>query len=80
MTRFSPWRKRVLAGRMYGNILIAAGAFMPAMGGSLLKAGLADLLYVSEFLGVVLMYAGFLVATAEVPEEELEQQAEPAAL
>jgi hypothetical protein len=74
------WRKRVLAGRMYGNILIAAGAFMPAMGGSLLKAGLADLLYVSEFLGVVLMYAGFLVATAEVPEEELEQQAEPAAL
>jgi hypothetical protein len=29
---------------------------------------------------VVLMYAGFLVATAEVPEEELEQQAEPAAL
>lgn len=64
------WRKRVLADRMLGNILIAAGALMPAMAGSMLKAGLADWLYVSEFVGVVLMYAGFLKATATRPVGE----------
>ena len=57
------WRKKVLANRMFGNILIAAGALSPAMGGSLLKAGLADMLYVSEFIGAVLMYIGFMLAT-----------------
>lgn len=56
-------RKHVLADRMYGNILIAAGALMPAMAGSFIKAGLADWLYVSELVGVVLMYIGFLKAT-----------------
>ncbi len=58
------WRKRVLADRMLGNILIAAGALMPAMAGSFLQAGLADWLYASELLGVILMYLGFLRATA----------------
>lgn len=58
------WRKKVLANRMYGNILIAAGALMPALGGSFIKSGLADWLYLSEFLGAVLMFTGFLKATA----------------
>ncbi|HZD57041.1 MAG TPA: hypothetical protein VE136_09980 [Anaerolineales bacterium] len=57
------WRKQVLINRVVGNILIAAGALMPAMAGSFIKAGLADWLYLSEFLGVVLMYAGFIQAT-----------------
>ena len=57
------WRKQVLVNRLVGNILIAAGALMPAMAGSLIKAGLADWLYVSELLGVVIMYTGFLQAT-----------------
>lgn len=57
------WRKKVLLNRMLGNILIAGGALMPAMAGSLIKAGLADMLYVSEFVGVVLMYVGFTLAT-----------------
>jgi hypothetical protein len=57
------WRKQVLVNRMVGNILIAVGALMPAMAGSFVRAGLVDWLYVSEFLGVVLMYAGFLQAT-----------------
>ena len=61
------WRKKVLANRMTGNLLIAAGALMPAMAGSLVKAGLVDFLYLSEFLGVVVMYAGFLLATVEKP-------------
>lgn len=64
------WRKHVLANRMVGNILIAGGALMPAMAGSFIKAGLVDWLYLSEFLGVVLMYAGFVRATAHRPATE----------
>ena len=58
------WRKKVLANRLFGNILIAAGALSPAMGGTLLRAGFADLLYLSEFIGAVLMFIGFVMATA----------------
>ncbi|MDP2994025.1 MAG: hypothetical protein Q8N46_02760 [Anaerolineales bacterium] len=57
------WRKRVLFNRMIGNILIAAGAFAPAMGGSFIRIGLADWLYLTELVGVILMYIGFLQAT-----------------
>lgn len=58
------WRKKVLANRMFGNILIAAGALSPAMGGTFLKAGITDMLYVSELVGAILMFTGFMLATA----------------
>lgn len=64
------WRKRVMANRMTGNILIAAGALMPAMGGTFLRAGLPDWLYVSNFLGAIIMFAGFLLATSGQPVKE----------
>jgi len=61
------WRKKVLFNRMVGNVLIAVGAILPALGGSFIKMGLPDFLYLSEFLGAILMYIGFLQATAAVP-------------
>lgn len=61
------WRKHILADRMWGNILIAVGAMFPVMGGSLLKVGAADLLYISELIGAILMYLGFLKATSNRP-------------
>ena len=60
------WRKRVLFNRMIGNILIAAGAILPAIGGSFITVGLPDFLYLTEFLGAILMYIGFLQATVPV--------------
>jgi hypothetical protein len=57
------WRKRVLFNRMIGNVLIAAGALAPAMAGSFVRLGLVDALYLSELIGVVLMYVGFIQAT-----------------
>jgi hypothetical protein len=64
------WRKHILVNRMVGNVLIAAGALLPAMGGTFISLGLADWLYVSEFLGAVLMYLGFVKAVAPQPAEE----------
>lgn len=60
------WRKKVLFNRMVGNILIAIGAILPAMGGSFIQMGMPDFLYLSEFLGAILMYIGFLQATVPV--------------
>jgi hypothetical protein len=57
------FRKRVLFNRMIGNVLIAAGALAPAMAGSFVKMGLVDGLYLSELVGVILMFVGFIQAT-----------------
>ncbi len=64
------WRKKVLVHRLYGNLLIAAGAMAPALGGTFIRIGLADWLYLSELVGAVLMYAGFIQATT-VPQPDL---------
>jgi hypothetical protein len=61
------WRKKILVNRMFGNVLIAVGALSPAMGGSLLRAGLTDMLYLSELIGAILMFIGFLMATSSAP-------------
>jgi len=58
------WRKRVLAGRMFGNLFIALGALSPAMAGTLVKTGIVDALYLSELVGAVLMFIGFTLATS----------------
>jgi hypothetical protein len=63
------WRKHILLNRMIGNILIAVGALAPAMAGSFVRMGLVDGLYLSELLGVVLMFIGFIQATT-VPARE----------
>ena len=57
------FRKHVLVNRMIGNVLIAAGALAPAMAGSFVKLGMVDGLYLSELIGVMLMYIGFIQAT-----------------
>jgi hypothetical protein len=56
-------RKHVLFNRMIGNVLIAIGGIAPAMAGSFVSMGLPDLLYLSELIGVILMYIGFVQAT-----------------
>ena len=60
------WRKRVLLHRTLGNILIAAGAILPAFGGMFSRMGLAGALYVGELLGAILIFLGFLRATTPI--------------
>jgi len=62
------WRKRVLPHRVIGNVLIAVGAMAPALGGSLSRLGLGSYLYLSELIGAVLMFIGFVRATSPMEE------------
>lgn len=64
------WRKSILLNRVIGNVLIALGALSPAIAGSLVGAGMVDLLYVSELVGVLLMYLGFVMATSKAPTQQ----------
>ena len=64
------WRKRVLLHRAIGNIFIATGAILPALGGQLSKRGFSGVLYISELLGVILLLIGFLRAIT--PMENVE--------
>ncbi len=72
------WRKRVLPNRVIGNVFIAAGALMPAAGGTFIKLGLGDWLYLSELLGAAIMFLGFWLATQPQPAEEPTRAAAPA--
>ncbi|MQC25903.1 MAG: hypothetical protein DWG76_00420 [Chloroflexi bacterium] len=63
------WRKQVLQQRVVGNVLIAAGALLPASGGASVLAGVADWHSLSLLLGVILLYAGYVVATRPPSEK-----------
>lgn len=58
------WRKRVLPNRVVGNILIAVGALAPALGGTFTRLGHPEFLYLSELIGAVVMFIGFLTVTS----------------
>jgi hypothetical protein len=64
------WRRKAMPRRVVSNALIAAGAFFPSLTGALSRFGLADLLPVGEFLGVMIIFAGVL-ASSEVFERRL---------
>ncbi|NOZ05229.1 MAG: hypothetical protein GXP41_02600 [Chloroflexi bacterium] len=77
---YSAWiflRKRIMPNRVIGNVLIAAGALMPAIGGILSRFGFGGYLYLGELLGAILMFIGFLQATSEAPERVTKPATEP---
>ena len=61
------WRKRILPQRVLGNVLIAFGGLSPALGGTLARIGATEFLYASELIGVVVIFIGFRLATAQAP-------------
>lgn len=67
------WRKRILLNRLTGNILIAAGALFPVLGGTLNDLHLTGFLYLGIFFGVIVMFIGFLQASKPQPAPEAEQ-------
>jgi hypothetical protein len=55
------WRKRILPHRVVSNILIAVGAVLPALGGTLMRFwDSLNASYLLELLGIVIIFFGFL--------------------
>lgn len=44
-----------------GNIFIAIGGLLPGIGGSFTRAGYVEVLYVTEFIGLVCIYYGYKI-------------------
>jgi len=45
--------------RFVGNVFIAVGALLPGIGGSFTRFGHVEVLYVTELIGLVLIYVGY---------------------
>ncbi len=52
-------RERIYRNRFIGNLLIAVGGLLPGIGGSFTKFGYTEVLYVTELLGIILIYLGY---------------------
>lgn len=61
-------KKQIMRNRVVGNWLIAAGGILPAAAGALIRLGDPSFKYLGEMVGVVLIFAGFWVAS-NIPEE-----------
>jgi hypothetical protein len=62
------WRKRTLPNRMWGNILIAAGALSIGFASTLTRLGHGEFLYLGELVAATLMFLGFFLATQPEPQ------------
>jgi hypothetical protein len=64
----SAWRHYHERGHKYraaGNALIATGAILPGIGGSFAKAGMVEVLYIGECIGIMLIWLGDRVCARE---------------
>lgn len=60
--------------RMVANIFIAVGALLPGIGGSFTVFGLTEVLYVTEFVGIILIYVGYRFSVTGRSTPALEPQ------
>lgn len=62
------YRKRIETHHRYvGNVLIAVGALLPGIGGTFTRFGHTEVLYVTELIGLLVIYMGFRFNTAAAP-------------
>ncbi|MGH7613813.1 MAG: hypothetical protein ACREMW_07215 [Gemmatimonadales bacterium] len=58
--------------RFLGNAAIAVGALLPGIGGSATRFGHTEVLYVTELIGLVLIWAGYRVITGGIERKPVE--------
>jgi hypothetical protein len=69
-------RKLNSGNRVLGNWLIAIGALLPGIGGSFTRFGYVEVLFVTEFIGLSLIWAGYRAMTQTSTESiHIAQQA-----
>lgn len=60
--------------RFWGNVLIAIGAILPGIGGSFTRFGYVEVLYVTEFCGLVMIMLAYQLMKTEKIESVHENQ------
>lgn len=73
---FKFWRSRAFGRRALGTLLIAIGGLTVALGGTAERFGIPGLLYVTEMIGVAIIFVGYLQTVA--PSHRPAAQASPA--
>jgi len=58
---FKYFGNKEFKGRFWGNVLIAIGGILPGIGGTATKFGYTYVLYVTELLGILLIFAGYMI-------------------
>ena len=62
--------------RAIGNGFITIGAILPGIGGGMAKAGVVEALYVGEFVGIILIYAGYRICSfSPLPDRSVSETA-----
>ena len=79
LSAFRYRRRTATSHRFIGNVYIAVGALLPGIGGTFTRFGHTEVLYVTEFIGLVLIYVGYRYSTAgaRVPGGVLTLEVEP---
>ncbi len=67
-------RKTETRNRFLGNVYIAIGSMLPGIGGTFTRFGHTEVLYVTEFLGLVILYYGFRLNVMTRPSAPLSAQ------
>jgi hypothetical protein len=53
------YKQGVKEGPFIGNIFIAIGGLLPGIGGSFTRMGYVEVLYITEFIGLIIIYYGY---------------------
>jgi hypothetical protein len=76
---WSAWKYRKVEGagpRVGGNVLIAVGTLLPGIGGMATRYGYTEVLFVTELIGLVLVWIGYrLMVSASAPSLHAAQRA-----
>jgi hypothetical protein len=59
------WKTHSDFARFIGNVLIAVGALLPGIGGAFTRFGFTEVLYVLEFIGILLIWRGYRLCTLD---------------
>ena len=65
----TPVRQAETWRRFVGNTFIAIGALLPGIGGAFTRFGHTEVLYVTEFVGLVMIFIGYRYATSRLVAE-----------
>lgn len=67
-------RRAETRNRFLGNVYIAIGSLLPGIGGTFTRFGHTEVLYVTEFVGLVILYYGFRLNVVSLPPAPLVTQ------